>query len=188
MSVKAGQAHNVRSVCASERGAGKLNRHLTGGTEPEHDDLAEKVATAFVRVGEVVVDEIELAEVGHHGAGGEEPLKSSAIGGVVEDRLVALHEALVAGLTLADIVEQPIAVPAVVIAVAMTFDRISEEQDHRSLRGRADATLLPAPEPCVQVAAGEPTTRGQLIQHVYLRFLGSRTRLNVAADRGLDLR
>jgi hypothetical protein len=105
-----------------------------------------------VRLGEVVDDELELAQVGDLPAVGEEALEAAPLGGVVEDRPVALHETLVTELPPADEVVQAVVVPAVVVAVALPGVRIREEQHDGRDPGRTDASLLSPAEAFVDLA------------------------------------
>lgn len=81
-------------------------------------------------------DELELAEVGDFPAAGGEALQGPAVLAVVQYRLVPLHEALVAGLALTDVVPQAGLIPPVVVAVTVARGGIGEEHHHRRLPRR----------------------------------------------------
>lgn len=90
----------------------------------------------------------------------------------MQDRLVALHELLIAALTFADVVEEPVLTPAVVVAVLVPTDGVSEEQDGRRLTRRADAALPPPAVALVDLPSRELFADRQTSQHAYLQLKG----------------
>lgn len=134
--------------------------------ELEHDDLAECGGVAgFVGVGEVVPDEFELAKVGGGRALAAEAFQGASLGAVVEDRFVALGELLVAVLPFADVVEEAVGGPAVVVAVAVSLGGVGEEQHDVGAGRGADAALLTTAIAGVDFAAGELITGRQARKH-----------------------
>lgn len=136
------------------------------GAEPEHDNLPHGVRiVGLVGVGEVVIHQPKLTKVGNSGSARAKPFKGPPVEAVVKDGLVALDQLLVTVLPLADVVEESISAPPVVVTMSMASRWVGEEEDDVSATRGTDSPLLASSVPSVELATSEGITGIQVRKH-----------------------